>query len=103
MKHTPLPKVLPKQVVTSERTKSHTLDVASLNVYKTKEEFDEAIKSGSFDIARTFHIDDKGRFYSLCYKPDVSMRSLSIQDKQDVQLEQTQKLDKMLRDQSNLP
>ena len=102
--HTPLPDVLPKQIVTVSKTCPKILDVSTLkNVYKTKEEFDNAVKSNSFDIAKTFHVDKHGNFYSLCYKPDeVSLRKMQVSNQPKIQLEQTLELNKLLRAQSLL-
>ena len=103
-KHTPMPKDMPKQIVTREKIKPMMLDTANLkNVYKTEEEFQEALKNNTFDIAKTFHIDNRGRFYTLCYKPDeIPMQDVQLQDEQKIQLEATQKLNELLRAQSLL-
>ena len=102
-RHTPIPDKLPKQIVTFEKNEPKMIDVANVrNVYKSQEEYDEAVKNGTFDVAKTFHMDKHGKLYCLCVKPDVSMQRLSIQNESSVQLQATQELNKLLDAQSNL-
>ena len=86
-------------------------------IYKSQREIDDAVKRGDFNIAKTMHVGKNGEFYFLCYqdgdyvknkanletekqKP-VSVRKMQVQDTQSLELSPAQKLDKMLRDQSN--
>ena len=105
MNHTKLPDKIPEQIITTEKVrKPRILDVHDIkNVYRSQKEFDEAVKNDNFDIAKTFHIDKQGNLYSLCFKPnDVQVQKVPIRDDAEIQLQQTQKLNELLRQQSLL-
>ena len=76
-------------------------------VYKTKGEMDRAVQRGDFNIAKTMHMAPNGDFFFLAYdnnasktKSDVSMRRMQLQEQKQIQLEKTQKLNRLLRAQS---
>ena len=106
MNHTPIPESgVPKPTITYEKNSNvKTLDVFDVkNVYRSKEEMDEAIKNNNFDVAKTMHIDSNGKFYMLSIKDDACMPKMRVQNEEKIQLSQTQKLCEMLRKQSMLP
>ena len=78
-------------------------------VYKTQAEIDRAIANGTFSIAKTMHVDKNGNIFFLVYdkkklesKESIRMRELQLQERQKRQLEQAQKLNRLLMQQASL-
>lgn len=105
MQHTPIPKNgIPKQTIFREVL--HTPMTLSVNdvggVYKSKEEMDNAVADGTFDVKRTMHLAKNGKFFMLSFKNDTPVSKMQVSNEKDFELSQTQKLCQMLRDQSML-
>ncbi len=78
-------------------------------VYKTRAEVNAAIRNGTFEIAKTMHVDKNGEFYFLTYGPvekkkrkQVSMSGLSLSDTQSQQLSEARTLSALLDAQAKL-
>jgi len=80
-------------------------------VYKTQEEVDRAVKNGTFDVAKTMFVDKNNNIFFLAYEVNdmegkkqksMDMRELSLQESQQMELEQTQRLNELLRQQATL-
>ena len=94
--HTPIPEFLPKQTVIYEKIRCpRKLDVRNIpNVYQSEQEVSDAIKNDNFNVAKLFHMTKNGNLFVL--SQDVSMSTLQLQHKKKMELEQAQKLDKLL-------
>lgn len=106
MDHVPIPETgLPKSTIVREKNndvkKLNVYDVK--NVYRSKQEMDRAIENGTFDVAKTMHIDKNGRFYVLSFEDPVRVQNVQVQDNEKEQLSPTSKLGALLRAQSMLP
>ena len=100
----------PEQEVTREvvTRKKYLSPFDVKNVYKTKGEMDRAVRRGDFNIGKTMHMAPNGDFYFLAFDKDekakshVSMSKLSISEQKQMELQQTQNLNSLLRAQSLL-
>ena len=105
MQHTPIPDTgLPEQEIIREKNpKPSTISVYDVkNIYRSKKEMDDAIKSGTFDVSKTMHVSKTGKLFFLSYQNDLHLRKLQVSDDEKKQLSQAQKLSEMLREQSML-
>jgi len=101
-----------KSIITREMCRGDTMSpYDAKGVYKTQQEVDRAVRNGTFDVAKTMFVDKNNNIFFLAYEVNdmegkkqksMDMQKLSLQDAQQVKLDQTQKLDEMLRQQAAL-
>ena len=80
-------------------------------VYKTQSEVDRAVRNGTFDISKTMYVDRNNRIFFLAYEKNelektkqkqISMQKMQFPNSQQMELDQTQKLDQLLRKQNDV-